>query len=106
VIVGDDADGIVEVERVAGAGLVVEGGARGRRDRSERQRRARRPAPAARPVGTRAGTPALTTRGFGPDEMATVADCIAELADPSNGDVRRAVGDTVAELCERFSLYG
>ena len=57
--------------------------------------------------GIRAGTPALTTRGFGPEEMATAADSIADvLADPSNGDVRRAVGDTVAELCERFSLYG
>ena len=65
------------------------------------------PRPPHDPSGVRAGTPALTTRGFGPEETATVADCIADvLADPANGDVRRAVADTVTELCERFPLYG
>ncbi len=58
------------------------------------------------PSGIRAGTPALTTRGF--DEAATrrVADIIARVIDaPDNDDVLDAASAEVDELCEEFPLY-
>jgi glycine hydroxymethyltransferase len=56
--------------------------------------------------GIRLGTPALTTRGFGPDELRHVADLIDRvLADPSNEDVQQAVRNEVKALCDAFPLY-
>ncbi len=54
--------------------------------------------------GIRVGTPAVTTRGFGPAEMKTVAHLIKLAAtdfENSADECRRQV----AELCARFPLY-
>ncbi|WIV67294.1 serine hydroxymethyltransferase [Natrialbaceae archaeon AArc-T1-2] len=58
------------------------------------------------PSGIRAGTPALTTRGFDEDAIRTVGDCIARVIDaPDDEDVKSDVGETVSELCQEFPLY-
>ena len=54
--------------------------------------------------GVRIGTPAVTTRGMGPDEMKVIADCIADCVfDFANkkDDVARKV----EELTKKFPLY-
>jgi glycine hydroxymethyltransferase len=56
--------------------------------------------------GIRLGTPALTTRGMGQEEMRSVARMIAEvLHDPHSDDVRKKVQQQVSELTRRFPLY-
>ena len=58
------------------------------------------------PSGIRAGTAALTTRGFGPDAMETVGDLIARVLDaPDDEGVREAVSARVDELCAAHPLY-
>jgi len=64
------------------------------------------PEPPAKTSGIRLGTAALTTRGFGPDEMRLVADLIARvLRHPGDERVREEVRVSVAELTRRFPLY-
>ena len=54
--------------------------------------------------GVRIGTPAVTTRGFGPEEMKVIADCIADcIFDFENKKDQAAA--RVAELTARFPLY-
>jgi glycine hydroxymethyltransferase len=56
--------------------------------------------------GIRLGTPALTTRGMGEDELRQVARLIAEvLHDPQSEAVRDKVKQQVHELAARFPLY-
>jgi glycine hydroxymethyltransferase len=56
--------------------------------------------------GIRLGTPALTTRGMGEEEMRLVAHMIAEiLHDPQSEEVRKKVQQQVSELTARFPLY-
>jgi len=56
--------------------------------------------------GLRLGTPAMTTRGFGTEEFARVADLIDRvLQAPQDESVRHAVRQEVGDLCERFPLY-
>ncbi|MFB6106827.1 MAG: serine hydroxymethyltransferase [Halobacteriaceae archaeon] len=58
------------------------------------------------PSGIRAGTPALTTRGFETAEMETVADVIASVVDaPDDEAVRAEAAATVADLCDRHPIY-
>lgn len=54
--------------------------------------------------GVRIGTPAVTTRGFGPEEMKVIADCIADcIFDFENK--KDQVAARVEELTARFPLY-
>ena len=56
--------------------------------------------------GLRIGTPALTTRGLGKDEMERIAAWIVRvLGDPGNEGMIRSVREEVAELCASFPLY-
>ena len=56
--------------------------------------------------GLRLGTPAMTTRGFGPDEFARVADLIDRvLQRPDDEDVQAGVKQEVNALCDQFPLY-
>ena len=58
------------------------------------------------PSGIRAGTPALTTRGFGEDACREVADLIARVVDdPADGDVQAEVSARVDELTDEYPLY-
>ncbi len=61
--------------------------------------------------GIRLGTPASTTRGFGPAEFRHVAALIAEVVDgvarngEANGEVETAVRKKVLDLTARFPIY-
>jgi glycine hydroxymethyltransferase len=61
--------------------------------------------------GIRLGTPAVTTRGFGPVEIRRVGELIVEVLDglaahpEDNGAVERRVRAEVGELCRRFPIY-
>jgi glycine hydroxymethyltransferase len=62
--------------------------------------------------GIRLGTPAATTRGFGPEEFRQVADLIAKTLDgvranpDDNSAVEQEVKAEVTNLCNRFPIYG
>jgi len=56
--------------------------------------------------GLRLGTPAITTRGFGPDEVRAVADWMCDiLSDIDDNDTIQRVQGQVLELCRRFPVY-
>jgi len=58
------------------------------------------------PSGIRAGTPALTTRGFDEETMAEVADLIYKVVDNHDDDeVIAEVSERVDELCAEHPLY-
>ncbi len=63
--------------------------------------------------GIRVGTPAGTTRGFGPAEWKEIGGYILEVLDgvakngpDGNGAVEKAVREKVKKLCARFPIYG
>ena len=56
--------------------------------------------------GIRLGTPALTTRGFGVEEMDLIADWIARVLESPGDAVRaREVAAQVLELCRAYPLF-
>ena len=62
--------------------------------------------------GIRLGTPACTTRGFGPDEFRLVGELIIETISglgaggaEANAEVERSVRGRVSALCARFPVY-
>jgi glycine hydroxymethyltransferase len=71
------------------------------------------PAPPAITSGLRLGTPAATSRGFGPQEFRSVGHLIADVVDAlaaagEGGDpeVEARVGREVLDLTGRFPIYG
>ncbi len=67
------------------------------------------PLPPAQTSGIRVGSPAGTTRGFGPAEFNDIGDMIADVLDAlvakDNGAVEAKVREQVKSLCERFPIY-
>ncbi|MCM8748073.1 serine hydroxymethyltransferase [Thermomicrobiaceae bacterium CFH 74404] len=65
------------------------------------------PRPPAQASGIRLGTPAMTTRGFGPEEMRLTGRLIARvLRNPDDEGVRERVRGEVSELVGQFPLPG
>jgi glycine hydroxymethyltransferase len=57
------------------------------------------------PSGIRIGTPALTTRGMGQDEMRTIGGWMLEaLKTPDDEAVQRRIRGQVSELCRQFPV--
>jgi glycine hydroxymethyltransferase len=57
--------------------------------------------------GIRLGTPAVTTRGFGKEEMKAIAALIMKvISNADNEKVREEVRQEVAQLCRRFPVPG
>ncbi|WP_174274849.1 serine hydroxymethyltransferase [Sphingomonas bacterium] len=70
------------------------------------------PLPPVKTSGIRVGSPAGTTRGFGPAEFREIADMIADVLDGLRGNgehgnplVEAAVKRRVEALCDRFPIY-
>ena len=70
------------------------------------------PLPPAKTSGIRVGSPAGTTRGFGPAEFREIADMVADVLDGlrdkgEDGDpaVEAEVRTRVEALCDRFPIY-
>lgn len=56
--------------------------------------------------GIRLGTPAITTRGFGVDEVEILTNWICDVVlDHSNTDKINVIKNKVVEICKRFPVY-
>lgn len=57
--------------------------------------------------GLRIGTPAITTRGFGTDEVTQVANLMCDILDDINNlELQAKVKQEILTLCTRFPVYG
>jgi glycine hydroxymethyltransferase len=58
------------------------------------------------PMGLRLGTPAITTRGLGPDDAGAVANCVADVLDePGSAAVLMRVQADIRQIAEQFPVY-
>jgi glycine hydroxymethyltransferase len=65
------------------------------------------PRPPAVTSGIRLGTPAMTTRGFGVEEMKLIASLIVKvITNIGNLDIQNQVKQEVNQICQRFPLPG
>ncbi|MFC1958531.1 serine hydroxymethyltransferase [Chloroflexota bacterium] len=65
------------------------------------------PLPAQKTSGIRLGTPAVTTRGFGKDEMKQIASPIVKvITNLGNPDIEKQVSQEVSQICSRFPVPG
>jgi len=65
------------------------------------------PSPPRITSGIRVGTPAVTTRGFGKEEMKQIAGFIARIVErPDDAALREVVRGEVREMCRRFPVPG
>ena len=56
--------------------------------------------------GIRLGTPAVTTRGFGSDEIEILTNWICDVVlDHNNADKINTIKNNVIEMCKRFPVY-
>ena len=61
---------------------------------------------ALRPMGIRLGTPAVSTRGMGPQDMVRIADWVTQiLAAPKDEDLKASVRDQVLACCKQYPIY-
>ena len=57
------------------------------------------------PSGIRIGTPALTTRGMGADEMRQIGDWIYQaLSNSDDSALHQSIQDSVKQLCDNFAV--
>jgi glycine hydroxymethyltransferase len=57
--------------------------------------------------GLRLGTPAVTTRGFGSEEMKRIASLIVKvISDIDNQKIQKEVKEEVSQICSRFPVPG
>jgi glycine hydroxymethyltransferase len=57
--------------------------------------------------GIRLGTPAVTTRGFGKEEMKQIASLVVKVINnPGNADIENEVKQEVSQICSRFPVPG